>query len=116
VRVSDKSISLTFTTINHFFDASLILYELSGDTPPLKKYEVYMNFFKFVAGLTYLNFICMFLMPIASYMYISSVIIGIGAACIWTAQGAFLHHQSPNPQLMSRNTGIFWCMLQFRLH
>ena len=69
---------------------------------------------KFISALTYLNYICMYLFPNPTYMYISSIIIGIGAACIWTAQGAFLHLNSPTDKLMSRNTGIFWCMLQMK--
>lgn len=48
-------------------------------------------------------------------MYTASTIIGIGAAVIWVAQGDFLHLQSGSEKLMSRNTGIFWCMFQCSL-
>jgi len=48
-------------------------------------------------------------------MYTASVIIGIGAAVIWTAQGDFLGMQSPTDKLMMRNTGIFWVLFQCSL-
>lgn len=69
----------------------------------------------FVSGLTYLMYICMFLTPTPIFMYVSSVILGFGAAFIWTAQGEFLHLQSASESLMARNTGIFWCMFQSSL-
>ena len=48
-------------------------------------------------------------------MYTASIIIGIGAAVIWTAQGDFLGMQSPTDKLMMRNTGIFWVLFQCSL-
>lgn len=69
----------------------------------------------FVAGLTYLLYICTFLNPTPAFLYSASMTLGFGAAYIWTAQGDFLHLQSPDEKLMSRNTGIFWCMFQTSL-
>ena len=56
----------------------------------------------------------MFLFPTPAYMYTASILIGLGAACIWTAQGEFLHLQSTTERLMSRNTGIFTSLFQSR--
>jgi len=69
----------------------------------------------FVSGLTYLIYIITFLNPTPTFLYTASMILGFGAAYIWTAQGDFLHLQSPDEKLMSRNTGIFWCMFQSSL-
>jgi len=66
---------------------------------------------QFLSGLTFLNFICMHLVATPIYMYVSSAIIGIGSACIWTAQGDFVHVNSPTPHLVVRNTGIFRSMV-----
>merc|ERR1712193_410946 len=57
----------------------------------------------------------MYLKPTPLFMYISSALLGIGAAVIWTAQGNFLHLQSTDEDSMSKNTGIFWCMFQCSL-
>ena len=44
-------------------------------------------------------------------LYAASVIVGIGAALIWTAQGNYLTLCS-NDQTMSRNSSLFWALLQ----
>ncbi|XP_036367983.1 UNC93-like protein MFSD11 isoform X3 [Octopus sinensis] len=67
-----------------------------------------------VGGVTYLLFILSFLKPIYWTLYFGSVLIGFGAAVIWTAQGAFLTNNS-NSETMSRNSGIFWALLQCSL-
>lgn len=69
----------------------------------------------FVSALSYLLYIVMYLFPSPAFMYTASTIIGFGAAVIWVAQGDFLHLQSGSEKLMSRNTGIFWCMFQCSL-
>lgn len=69
----------------------------------------------FVSALSYLLYIVMYLFPSPAFMYTASTIIGVGAAVIWVAQGDFLHLQSGSEKLMSRNTGIFWCMFQCSL-
>ncbi|XP_014776808.1 UNC93-like protein MFSD11 isoform X1 [Octopus bimaculoides] len=67
-----------------------------------------------MGGVTYLLFILSFLKPIYWTLYLGSVLIGFGAAVIWTAQGAFLTNNS-NSETMSRNSGIFWALLQCSL-
>ena len=47
-------------------------------------------------------------------LYSGSAIIGFGAALIWTAQGNFLTVNSTK-KTMSRNSGIFWAMLECSL-
>ncbi|CBY18177.1 unnamed protein product [Oikopleura dioica] len=61
----------------------------------------------FIASLTYLLYILVYLNPTPLFLYTASVLNGAGGAFLWTAQGAFLHHLSGTEQLMSRNTGIF---------
>ncbi|GAB1607636.1 UNC93-like protein MFSD11 isoform X1 [Argonauta hians] len=67
-----------------------------------------------IGGITYLLFILSFLKPIYWSLYVGSVLIGFGAAVIWTAQGAFLTNNS-NANTMARNSGIFWALLQCSL-
>lgn len=62
-------------------------------------------------ALTYLFFILMFLIPKTWLLYLASGVIGVGAAMIWTGQGNYLTLNS-TPATMSRNSGIFWAMLQ----
>jgi len=69
----------------------------------------------FVSAISYLLYIVMYLFPSPAFMYTASIIIGIGAAVIWTAQGDFLGLQSPTDKLMMRNTGIFWVLFQCSL-
>ena len=45
--------------------------------------------------------------------YTVSVLVGIGAAIIWTAQGVYLSVNS-NESTISCNTGIFWTLFQVR--
>ena len=47
-------------------------------------------------------------------LYTGSAVIGFGAALIWTAQGNFLTINSTK-KTMSRNSGIFWAMLECSL-
>lgn len=42
-----------------------------------------------------------------------SAVLGAGAALIWTGQGIYLSRCS-TPTNISRNSGIFWAMLQAR--
>ena len=46
--------------------------------------------------------------------YVVSILVGIGAAVIWTAQGVYLASNSDD-STMSRNSGIFWALFQVRL-
>lgn len=54
-----------------------------------------------------------FLWPSTWLLYTASALLGIGAAIIWTAQGSFLSRCSDETTI-SRNSGIFWAMLQMR--
>lgn len=47
-------------------------------------------------------------------LYLGSVLVGIGAAILWTAQGNFLTINSDS-DTVSRNSGIFWALLQCSL-
>ncbi|KAB7502898.1 UNC93-like protein MFSD11 [Armadillidium nasatum] len=62
-------------------------------------------------GVTYVLFIGCFLWPQTWLLYLTSVIVGVGAACIWTGQGNYLTLMS-DKETIARNSGIFWAMLQ----
>ncbi|XP_044765194.1 UNC93-like protein MFSD11 isoform X2 [Coccinella septempunctata] len=64
-----------------------------------------------IGSITYLLFIMSFLWPNTWFLYIASAIIGAGAALIWTGQGTYLTLNSTTATI-SRNSGIFWAMLQ----
>ncbi|XP_028395381.1 UNC93-like protein MFSD11 [Dendronephthya gigantea] len=51
---------------------------------------------------------------LSSLLYIASVVIGFGAAVIWTAQGSCLTVNSTD-ETMGRNSGVFWAFLQCSL-
>ncbi|XP_038211682.1 UNC93-like protein MFSD11 [Zerene cesonia] len=67
-----------------------------------------------IGALTYLFFIVTFLFPKTWLLYVASVLIGAGAAAIWTGQGNYLTLNS-DADTISRNSGIFWAMLQCSL-
>lgn len=54
-----------------------------------------------------------FLYPKTWLLYVSSAVLGAGAALIWTGQGAYLSRCS-NDETIARNSGVFWAMLQAR--
>jgi hypothetical protein len=58
-------------------------------------------------------FIASFLVPKTWLLYLASCVIGFGAALIWTGQGNYLTLNSDS-MTISRNSGIFWAMLQAR--
>ncbi|CAH0547995.1 unnamed protein product [Brassicogethes aeneus] len=72
------------------------------------------RFAMFYGGLTYLFFIMTFLIPKEWLLYFASSVIGTGAALIWTGQGNYLTLNS-SKATMSRNSGVFWAMLQFSM-
>ncbi|KAG8006835.1 UNC93-like protein MFSD11, partial [Nibea albiflora] len=67
----------------------------------------------FLSGLLYSGYIAVFIIPSTWAFYLTSVLIGIGAAMLWTAQGHFLVENS-DASTINRNTGMFWALLQCR--
>ncbi|KAM3598905.1 uncharacterized protein V6R79_024039 [Siganus canaliculatus] len=68
----------------------------------------------FFSGLLYSGYIAMFIHPFTWSFYTASVLVGIGAAVLWTAQGNVLVINSTD-NTIGRNSGIFWALLQFSL-
>lgn len=65
----------------------------------------------FASGLFYSGYIAVFILPFTWSFYLTSLLIGIGAAMLWTAQGQFLVENS-EASTINRNTGMFWALLQ----
>ncbi|XP_048847763.1 UNC93-like protein MFSD11 isoform X2 [Brienomyrus brachyistius] len=68
----------------------------------------------FVSGLLYSGYIAVFIHPLTWSFYTASVVVGIAAAVLWTAQGNLLAINSTDSTI-GRNSGIFWALLQFSL-
>ncbi|KAK7002887.1 UNC93-like protein MFSD11 [Biomphalaria glabrata] len=68
----------------------------------------------FIGSLFYFLFVLSFLKPMVWALYLGSVLVGIGAAMLWTGQGNFLTINS-NSETVARNSGIFWALLQCSL-
>ncbi|XP_078081645.1 UNC93-like protein MFSD11 [Mustelus asterias] len=68
----------------------------------------------FISGLIYSAYAAVFIEPFTWSFYLASVIIGVAAAVIWTAQGNCLTTNS-DESTIGRNSGIFWALLQFSL-
>ncbi|XP_060064212.1 UNC93-like protein MFSD11 [Ylistrum balloti] len=68
----------------------------------------------FLGAILYFLFILSFLKPMTWALYTGSVLVGLGAAILWTAQGNFLTINSDS-NTVSRNSGIFWALLQCSL-
>ncbi|XP_055904072.1 UNC93-like protein MFSD11 [Eupeodes corollae] len=64
-----------------------------------------------VGSLTYTLFMVVFLWPKTWLLYLASAVLGTGASITWTGQGTYLARCS-NPTNISRNSGIFWALLQ----
>ncbi|XP_072532502.1 UNC93-like protein MFSD11 [Salminus brasiliensis] len=65
----------------------------------------------FFSGILYSGYVAVFIRPSTWSFYFTSVLIGIGAALLWTAQGHFLVENS-DASTINRNTGLFWALLQ----
>ncbi|XP_056144079.1 UNC93-like protein MFSD11 [Lampris incognitus] len=65
----------------------------------------------FFSGILYSGYIAVFIFPSTWSFYLTSVMIGVGAAMLWTAQGHFLVENS-EASTINRNTGMFWALLQ----
>ncbi|KAM8825416.1 UNC93-like protein MFSD11 isoform 1-T2 [Synchiropus picturatus] len=68
----------------------------------------------FFSGLLYSGYIAVFIYPLTWTFYTASVLVGIAAAVLWTAQGNVLAINSSDTTI-GRNSGIFWALLQFSL-
>lgn len=68
----------------------------------------------FFSGLLYSGYIAMFIHPLTWSFYTASVLVGVGAAVLWTAQGNLLTINSSDSTI-GRNSGIFWALLQFSM-
>ncbi|XP_062381496.1 UNC93-like protein MFSD11 [Sardina pilchardus] len=68
----------------------------------------------FFSGLLYSGYIAMFIHPLTWSFYTASVVVGIAAAVLWTAQGNLLTINSSDSTI-GRNSGIFWALLQFSM-
>nr|XP_046165722.1 UNC93-like protein MFSD11 [Oncorhynchus gorbuscha] len=66
----------------------------------------------FFSGLAYSGYIATFIQPFTWSFYTASVVVGIAAAILWTAQGNLLTINSTDVTI-GRNYGIFWSLLQF---
>uniref|UniRef100_V9KM26 UNC93-like protein MFSD11 n=1 Tax=Callorhinchus milii TaxID=7868 RepID=V9KM26_CALMI len=66
------------------------------------------------SGFIYSAYVAVFIEPYTWSFYLASVIIGIAAAVLWTAQGNCLTINS-DENTIGRNSGIFWALLQFSL-
>jgi len=58
-------------------------------------------------------YVLSYISPMTWSYYMASILVGFGAAILWTAQGAYLAINSDDSTI-SRNTGIFWALLQVR--
>ncbi|CAF1177430.1 unnamed protein product [Adineta steineri] len=68
----------------------------------------------FFGGTTYFLYVVSFIYPMTWSYYVISILIGIGAAILWTAQGVYLTKNSDD-MTVSRNSGIFWALFQVSL-
>ncbi|XP_066498701.1 UNC93-like protein MFSD11 [Hoplias malabaricus] len=68
----------------------------------------------FFSGLVYSGYIAMFILPTTWSFYTLSVLVGIAAAVLWTAQGNLLTINSTDSTI-GRNSGLFWALMQFSL-
>ncbi|NWH76347.1 MFS11 protein, partial [Piaya cayana] len=66
------------------------------------------------SGVFYSLYIAVFIQPTTWAFYTASVLIGIAAAVLWTAQGNCLTVNS-NENTIGRNSGVFWALLQSSL-
>ena len=65
----------------------------------------------FVGALTYVIFLAANVRVIPGVLITASAVIGIGAALLWTAQGAFLIANT-TPRTLSQRSGLFWAIFQ----
>ncbi|XP_052821047.1 UNC93-like protein MFSD11 [Mya arenaria] len=91
-----------------------VVFAVSNWVAPSIVVYIGAKFSMFIGSLLYLLFIVSFLKPMTWALYAGSVLVGFGAAILWTGQGNFLTVNSDS-ETISRNSGIFWALLQFSL-
>ncbi|KAF8386235.1 hypothetical protein PRIPAC_75377 [Pristionchus pacificus] len=64
-----------------------------------------------IGGICYASFLGGFLFLNTCYLYISSAVLGFGAAIIWTGQGTYLS-KNCTEHTSGRNSSMLWAMLQ----
>ncbi|GAV02387.1 hypothetical protein RvY_12960 [Ramazzottius varieornatus] len=67
-----------------------------------------------VGGVCYFVFVSTFIRPLAGTLYGGAVILGIGQAMLWTAEGSFLSLNS-DKETIGRHSTIFWALYQTSL-
>jgi len=90
------------------------VFALSNWTAPSIVAGVGPKITMIIGGALYCLFIASFLKPMTWLFYLSSVLVGFGAAIIWTGQGTCFTMNSDSSTL-GRNSGIFWALLQCSL-
>ena len=58
-------------------------------------------------------YVLSFIAPMVWSFYLVAILLGIGGAILWTAEGAYLAIYS-NENTASRNAGVFWALFQTR--
>ncbi|KAG5888104.1 hypothetical protein JTB14_021901 [Gonioctena quinquepunctata] len=91
-----------------------VVFSLFNWTAPSVISIIGPKFSMVLGGVAYLLFIVSFIIPKTWLLYLVSVIIGVGAAMIWTGQGNYLTLNSTKQQ-MTKNSGIFWAMFQLSM-
>ncbi|XP_058509290.1 UNC93-like protein MFSD11 [Solea solea] len=87
------------------------VFSVSNLLAPMIVTVIGPKFSMFLSGLLYSGYIAVFIIPSTWSFYLTSVLIGVGAALLWTAQGHFLVENS-EALTINRNTGMFWALLQ----
>ncbi|CAF0968190.1 unnamed protein product [Didymodactylos carnosus] len=67
----------------------------------------------FIGASTYFFYVLSFIQPMTWSFYLASVLIGVGAAILWTAFGVYLAVNSDELSTL-RNSGVFWALFQLR--
>uniref|UniRef100_H3DMM2 Major facilitator superfamily domain containing 11 n=1 Tax=Tetraodon nigroviridis TaxID=99883 RepID=H3DMM2_TETNG len=87
------------------------IFSFSNLLAPLVVAVIGQKISMFLSGLLYSGYVAVFIVPSTWAFYFTSVLIGVAAALLWTAQGQFLVANS-EASTINRNTGLFWALLQ----
>ncbi|CAG0883570.1 unnamed protein product [Cyprideis torosa] len=91
-----------------------VVFALSNWLAPAVVYSIGGKYSMMIGAVTYAFFIGSFIKPMEWTLYLSSGLLGLGAAMLWCGQGMFLTKNS-DQDTMGRNSGIFWALLQCSL-